>query len=255
MVRSKRFRRVPLLLGFFLSNIARAQSPGDELAPLPMTPPAEQIRALTSLLPFAEPIPAGMAPEDAKRCIRVFTREGRWPIRIEYEDGSQYWGEVTDMGSTTFELLNRETKQEAALSYAGMRGVEIVEAYGAAGKYSLPRSGERRRLPRPQLRLSPEQANYKLVVQKLGVDKHRFVHVDLPKGKVRTGVITQIEEQGFLLKDGIIFDKWISYADLQAEPRPVAAIGTRIGQGLKWTGLVVVTIPLLPFAFLWCDGC
>lgn len=247
------FPRIMVLLAasVLATTVVQAQEP--ELAPLPITPSAEQTRALTSLSPFAEPIPAGMAPEDAKRCIRVFTSQGRWPIRIEYEDGSQYWGEVTDIGSTTFKLFNSETKQEAALGYAGMRGVEIVEAYGAVGKYSLPRSGERRRLPRPEPRLSREQASYKLAVQKLGVDKHRFVHLDLPKRKVRTGVITQIEEQGFILKDGILFDKWISYADLQAAPRPVAAIGTRIGQGLKWTGLVVVTIPLLPFAFLWWD--
>lgn len=118
-----------------------------------------------------------------------------------------------------------------------------------------PQPHPRRRLARPEPQLSLEQVGYKLAVQKLGVDKHRFVHVDLPKGKARTGVIMQIEAQGFILKDGIIFDQWISYADLQAAPRPVAAVGTKIGQGLKWTGLVLVTIPLLPFAFLWWDGC
>jgi len=252
MVRSNVFRAVLLLLGFSVSNVAGGQSPSDELAPLPVEPTAEQIRALTSLSSFAEPIPWGMLPEDAKQCIRVFTSQGRWPIRIEYEDGSQHWGEVTEIGGNTFKLLNCQTDQEETLSYTRIRGVEVVEAYGAVSKYSLPKAHVRR-LPRPQLQLSPKQVGYKLAVQKLGVDKHRFVHFDLPKGKVRTGVITQIEEQGFVLKDGIIFDQWISYADLQAAPRPVAAVGTRIGQGLKWTGLVLITIPLLPFAFLWWD--
>lgn len=223
-----------------------------ELAPLPIQPTPEQIRAVALLSPFAEPIPTGMTPEDAKRCIRVFTIQGRWPIRIEYEDGSQYWGEVSEIGLNAFKLLNRKTDQELTLSYAGIRGVEIAEAYGAVGKYSLSKPDARRRLPRPEPQLSPEQAAYKLTVQKLGVDNHRFVHVDLPKGKVRTGVITQIEERGFVLKDGIIFDQWISYADLQAAPRQVAAVGTRIGQGLKWTALGIGMVAMLPlFPLLW----
>jgi hypothetical protein len=81
------------------------------------------------------------------------------------------------------------------------------------------------------------------------------VHCDLPNGKVRTGVITDIRDDGFVLKHGILFDRWVPYSDLRAAPRPVAAVGTRIGQGFKWTGLVLVTIPLLPFAFLFWDGC
>jgi len=255
MASSKVFRAVLLVLGLSLSNVARAQSPSNELEPLPITPSAERLRAIASLSSFAEPLSPGMAPKDAKQCIRVFTSQGRWPIRIEYEDGSQYWGEVSEIGWDTFKLLNRKTDQEATLSYSGMRSIGVVKAYGAPSEYVVPKLSERRRLPRPEPQLSPEQAGYKLAVQRLGVDKHRFVHVDLPKGKVRTGVITQIEERGFVLKDGIIFDQWISYADLQAAPRPVAAVGTRIGQGLKWTGLVVVTIPLLPFAFLFWDGC
>ena len=72
---------------------------------------------------------------------------------------------------------------------------------------------------------------------------------------MRTGVITGIRKEGFFFKDGIFATHWIAYADLKAAPRPVAAVGTRIAQGFKWTGLVVVTIPLLPFAFLFWDGC
>jgi len=125
----------------------------------------------------------------------------------------------------------------------------------ATPEAEAPQPRARRRLPRPEPQLSPEEASYKLAVQKLGVDNHRFVHCDLPNGEVRTGVITRIDDRGFVLKDGIIFDQRISYSDLQAAPRPVAAVGTRIGQGLKWAGLVIVTIPLLPFAFLFWDGC
>lgn len=113
----------------------------------------------------------------------------------------------------------------------------------------------RRRLPRPPQLLTPEELAYKQAVQKLGVNAHRFVHCDLPNGKVRTGVITQIHDNGFVLKDGIFFDQWISYSDLKAAPRPVAAVGTRIGQGFKWAGVVLIVIPLAPFAFLFWDGC
>ena len=72
---------------------------------------------------------------------------------------------------------------------------------------------------------------------------------------MRTGVITAIREDEFVLKDGIFATHEISYTDLKAAPRPVAAVGTKIGQGLQWTGLVLATIPVLPFAFLFWDGC
>jgi hypothetical protein len=109
-----------------------------------------------------------------------------------------------------------------------------------------PQPRVRRRLPRPVIPLTPEEISYRHAVQKLGVDKHRFVHCELPNGKVRTGVITQIRDDGFTLKDGIIIAQWIPFTDLKAAPRPVAAVGTRIGQGFKWTGLVAGCIAAAP---------
>lgn len=253
MASSKVFRAVLLLIGFFVSNVAGAQSPGDELAPLPVTPSAERVRAIASLSSFAEPLPPGMAPKDAKQCIRVFTGQGRWPIRVEYEDGSQYWGEVSEIGLNTFKLLNRKTEQEVMLSYAGMRGVEIVEAYGAANKHSIP-TPHMRRLPRPVVVLTPEEAGYKLAVQNLGVNEHRFIHCDLPKGRVRTGVIMKIRDDGFVLQDGIFATHEISYTDLQGAPRPVAAVGTRVSRGFKWAGVVTLCVVLLPFLPLFYSG-
>lgn len=239
-------RTVVLLAAYALATaIVQAQ----ELAPLPIAPTAEQIRAVAALSPFAEPIPRGMPSEDAKRCIRIFTEQARWPIRIEYEDGTQYWGEVSEIGGNSFKLLNRKADQKETLSYAGMRSIGIVDADGAANKYSMPKPHVPR-LPRPEPQLSLEQAGYKLAVQKLGVDKHRYVHCDLPNGKIRTGVILQIGEKGFLLKDGIIDAQWIRFTDLRAQPRRVPAIGTHIVHGLKWGGLVVgavAVIPLIPF--------
>jgi len=121
-----------------------------------------------------------------------------------------------------------------------------------------PRPQARRRLPRPVFPLTPEEISYREAVQKLGVNKQHFVHCDLPNGRVRTGVITDIRDNGFTLKDGIFFSQWIPYTDLKAAPRPVAAVGTRIGQGFKWAGVtlgVVALLPLFPFAFLAWDGC
>jgi hypothetical protein len=117
----------------------------------------------------------------------------------------------------------------------------------------------RRRLPRPILPLTPEEVSYRDVVQKLGIHRNHFVHCELPNGKVRTGVITEIRDDGFMLKDGIINAQWISYTDLKAAPRPVPAVGTRIGQGFKWAGVglgVAVLLPLFPLFFIasW-DGC
>jgi len=116
----------------------------------------------------------------------------------------------------------------------------------------------RRQLPKPVFSLTPEEISYREAVRKLGVDKHRFVHCELPNGKVRTGVITEIRDDGFTLKDGIIVSQWIPFTDLKATPRPVPGVGTRIGQGFKWAGVglgVAALIPLFPFVFLVWDGC
>jgi hypothetical protein len=113
-----------------------------------------------------------------------------------------------------------------------------------------PRPRPRRRLPKPPLILSPEELSYRETVRTLGVNTHRFVHCDLPDGKVRTGVITSIRDDGFMLKDGIIFSQWIRYTDLRAAPRSVPAVGTRIGQGFKWAGLVTGCIVVAPLALV-----
>lgn len=108
-------------------------------------------------------------------------------------------------------------------------------------------SRARRVLPRPVLPLTPEEISYRDAVQKLGIHRNRFVHCELPNGKVRTGVITEIRDDGFTLKDGIIIAQWIPYTDLKAAPRPVPAVGTRIAQGFKWTGLVAGCVAAIPF--------
>jgi hypothetical protein len=167
---SSRSLALLLISGFFVATAARAQTPVDEIGPLPATSSTEQLQ----LLP--QPGPAAMA----------------------------------------------EPQQQRA----------------------------RRRLPKPSLLLSPEELSYREAVRELGVDTHRFVHCDLPNGKVRTGVITSIRDDGFMLKDGIVFSQWIRYTDLKAAPPSVPAVGTRIGQGFKWAGLVAGGIVVAPLALV-----
>src|SRR6266853_1706308 len=78
----------------------------------------------------------------------------------------------------------------------------------------------RRQLPKPVLSLTPEEISYREAVGKLGVDKHRFVHCELPNGKVRTGVITESRDDGFTLKDGIIVSQWIPLQTSRPHPGP-----------------------------------
>jgi len=133
---------------------------------------------------------------------------------------------------------------------------EQLQSLQSLSPVPIPETPEpgRRGLSRQEPELTPEQASYKLAVQKLGVDKHRFVHCDLPHGRVRTGIIARIEDRGFMLKDGILNSQWISFADLQAAPRPVAAVGTRIGQGFKWVGLGIGLVAVIPLIPLWAIG-
>ena len=61
-----------------------------------------------------------------------------------------------------------------------------------------------------------------------------------------------------MLKDGIFISQWVPYTDLKAAPRPVLAVGTRIGQGFKWAGVglgVALLIPLFPLLFIVGDDC
>jgi hypothetical protein len=228
-----------------------------DLASVPAQPPVELFRVVGPLPPVVSPeqCPGTLIKAAAmKESIVRFRVQGLWPIHIECKDGTQYWGEITEIGDNSFEILNRETNEKTNLNYGGVQGVEIVKTYGVVGKYSLGRANLRQPAS-GQLQLNTEEASYKLALENLGVDDHRFVRCDLANGKVRTGIITEIREDGFTLRDGIFATRWIPYSQLRSSPRPVNAVGTRIGQGFKWVGLALVTIPLLPFTPLFWDGC
>jgi hypothetical protein len=109
---------------------------------------------------------------------------------------------------------------------------------------------ERRRLPRRIIPLTPEELSYRDAVRSLGIDPHRFVHCELAGGKVRTGAIVHISDDGFTLRDGIIDSTLIRYSQLTAAPRPVPAVGTHLVNALKWTGFVAGCIAVVPLAIV-----
>jgi len=259
--------RLSTLASFFLCGTASySQTPEDtlraanlemdELAPLPVPPPIEFLRAIAPLPHVANP---GECPgiwnntAKTKESIVRFHTHGVWPIHIECQGGTQYWGEIAEIGENSFELSNRETDEKTNLNYAGVKSVEVVKAYGVVGKYSLAKA-DLLQFASGQPQLSQE-SSYKIAVEKFGVNKHRFLRCELKSGRSHTGVVQEIREDRFLLKDGIFAERWISYTQLKSSPRAVQAVGPRIGQGFKWVGLALVTIPLLPFAPLFWDGC
>ena len=178
----------------------------------------------------------------------------RWPNR--------FGALLLTLGFFTAVAVRAQSEKEeigplpTALTTEQLQWLPQLSPVASSPEHPQPRA--RRRLPRPPLLLSLEELSYQEAVRKLGVNKFHFVHCELPDGKVRTGVITEIRDDGFTLKDGIIISQWIPYTDLKAAPRRVPAVGTRIGQGFKWAGVglgVAALIPLFPFAFLVWDGC
>jgi hypothetical protein len=98
--------------------------------------------------------------------------------------------------------------------------------------------------------LTTQQLEYREAVRALGKDEHHFVHVELTSGKALTGAIVGIDDGGFQLRDGIIHENRIAYSQLRADPRHVPAVGTHIGNGMKWAGfgtdIVIVAILAIP---------
>ncbi len=106
------------------------------------------------------------------------------------------------------------------------------------------------RLPRQGERIEPGSAadQYRTTVKTLAVHNHQFVHCKLQNGKVLTGLIRDINDQGFSLHANALGGTYIRYTNLAEAPRTVAAVGTRIKQGAQWAGIgvgIAAAIPLL----------
>ncbi|MBS1840513.1 MAG: hypothetical protein JSS69_15310 [Acidobacteria bacterium] len=104
-------------------------------------------------------------------------------------------------------------------------------------------------------RLHTLTANEQLMrdeVERLGQKKHQFVRCKLANGKILTGLIRGASEGGFTLKTQALNGPYLRYSDLAEAPKPVPAVGTRIKQGLQWTGFgaaVALAIPAIILIF------
>ena len=110
------------------------------------------------------------------------------------------------------------------------------------------------RLPRQGERIEPGSAadQYRTTVKALAVHKHQFVHCKLQIGKVLTGLIRDINDQGFSLHTNAVGGTYIHYTALAEPPRVVPAVGTRIKQGAQWTGIGVGIAVAIPLAIPLC---
>lgn len=99
--------------------------------------------------------------------------------------------------------------------------------------------------------LTPADVALRESVRSLGADKHRFVRCELSDHSVITGAITSIGDERFFVRTGIMGNgQAISYRELSAEPRPVAAVGEHLKNGLEWTGVAGLAVVLAPIFFV-----
>jgi len=100
--------------------------------------------------------------------------------------------------------------------------------------------------------LTPQDVAAREAVNKLGVDRHRFVRVELRDGTSLTGGITRIENEQFFISKGIMGRTRVRYSSLKSAPRPTAAPLEHFENGLRWVGFVagcIIVAPLI-IAFL-----
>lgn len=110
------------------------------------------------------------------------------------------------------------------------------------------------RLPRQGERIEPGSPadQYRTAVKTLAVHKHQFIHCKLQNGKILTGLIRNVNEQGFSLHTNAVGGTYIQYTKLAESPRSVPAVGTRIKQGAQWTGIGVGIAVAIPLAIPLC---
>lgn len=100
--------------------------------------------------------------------------------------------------------------------------------------------------------LTPHDVALRESVRALGTDKHHFIRCELKSHAVVTGAIIRIDNEGFIVRTGILDSAttMISYRQLGGTPRPVAAVGEHLRNGLEWTGLVGLCVALSPLVLV-----
>lgn len=90
---------------------------------------------------------------------------------------------------------------------------------------------------------------YRAAVKELASHKHQFVHFKLRNGRVLTGLIRDVSQEGFTLHTDALGGPYLRYEEIAEQPRPAPAVGTRIKHGAEWTGLVIfVVVFFIPLA-------
>jgi len=87
---------------------------------------------------------------------------------------------------------------------------------------------------------------YRSTIKKLSGHRHQFVHIKLKNGKVLTGLLRDVGDQGFSLNTDALGGSYIFYKDIAEGPRPTPAVGTRIKHGAEWTGLIALVLAAIP---------
>ncbi len=87
---------------------------------------------------------------------------------------------------------------------------------------------------------------YRAAVKELASHKHQFVHFKLRNGRVLTGLIRDVSQDGFTLHTDALGGPYIRYEEIAEQPRPVPAVGTHIKHGAEWTGLGILMAAAIP---------
>jgi len=88
--------------------------------------------------------------------------------------------------------------------------------------------------------------SYRRQIEQFSKQRHTFVHCELKNGRVLTGLLRDVSEEGFELKTDAVTGVYLRYGELAKPPRQVAAVGTRLKHGAEWTGLVILAAAALP---------
>src|SRR6266571_2329551 len=118
----------------------------------------------------------------------------------------------------------------AALSDIDAPVLEDVQpplpADDASQHASLPSPTPPVRVARQGERIEPRSPadEYRTAIKALAIPRHQFVHCRLQNGKILTGLIRDVNDQGFSLHTNAIGGTYIHYTKLAESPRSVPAV-------------------------------
>jgi len=156
---------------------------------------------------------------------------------------TSFWGAASRAQILSQEIVTLPTQ----LSREAVAALLSLSPDAASQQAASPRRPHRyffRKLHHP---LTPSDVALRESVRSLGDDTHRFVRCELKDHSVVIGAIVFVGSEVFWVRPGILReDHVIRYSELGAPPRPTAAVGTHLKNGLGLTALIAVCVALLP---------